>query len=146
MYITGEPQDLLLFYKCTDLSTWLHQNITNIEYVLTICIFQDAENPPKRAKSNPVVYFDMRIGSKDAGRITMQLRADIVPKTAGRYICPLLNTPIELTLLTLYFGMFWNEMTSYICISMLNPYFVILWLKLLYLESRSLLTHLNLSA
>jgi hypothetical protein len=33
--------------------------------------------------SNPKVFFDITIGGKDAGRITMELRADVVPKTAG---------------------------------------------------------------
>ena len=35
--------------------------------------------------SNPVVYFDMTIGGKDAGRIEMTLRADVVPKTAENF-------------------------------------------------------------
>ncbi|XP_031634292.1 peptidyl-prolyl cis-trans isomerase E [Contarinia nasturtii] len=39
-------------------------------------------NEPKR---NPQVYFDIRIGSHDAGRIVMLLRADIVPKTAENF-------------------------------------------------------------
>lgn len=43
----------------------------------------DTENSgPKR---NPQVYFDIRIGSHDAGRIVMLLRADIVPKTAENF-------------------------------------------------------------
>merc|ERR1711937_409024 len=32
-----------------------------------------------------VVYFDMEIGGKDAGRIEMTLRADVVPKTAENF-------------------------------------------------------------
>lgn len=34
---------------------------------------------------NPQVYFDIRIGSHDAGRIVILLRADIVPKTAENF-------------------------------------------------------------
>lgn len=34
---------------------------------------------------NPQVYFDMRIGSSDVGRIVMVLRADVVPKTAENF-------------------------------------------------------------
>lgn len=40
------------------------------------------DSGPKR---NPQVYFDIRIGSHDAGRIVMLLRADIVPKTAENF-------------------------------------------------------------
>lgn len=36
-------------------------------------------------KRNPQVYFDIRIGSSDAGRIVILLRADIVPKTAENF-------------------------------------------------------------
>lgn len=36
-------------------------------------------------KRNPQVYFDIRIGSHDAGRIVILLRADIVPKTAENF-------------------------------------------------------------
>lgn len=39
-------------------------------------------NQPQR---NPQVYFDIRIGSHDAGRIVMLLRADAVPKTAENF-------------------------------------------------------------
>jgi hypothetical protein len=34
---------------------------------------------------NPRVYFDITIGGKPAGRITMELRADVVPKTAENF-------------------------------------------------------------
>jgi peptidylprolyl isomerase len=35
--------------------------------------------------SNPVVFFDMSIGGRPAGRIEMTLRADVVPKTAENF-------------------------------------------------------------
>ena len=31
------------------------------------------------------VYLDITIGGKEAGRITMELRGDVVPKTAGLF-------------------------------------------------------------
>jgi cyclophilin family peptidyl-prolyl cis-trans isomerase len=33
----------------------------------------------------PVVFFDVSIGNKPAGRIVMQLRADVVPRTAENF-------------------------------------------------------------
>lgn len=36
-------------------------------------------------KRNPQVYFDIRIGSHDAGRIVFLLRADICPKTTENF-------------------------------------------------------------
>merc|ERR1719246_367403 len=35
--------------------------------------------------ANPKVYFDMDVGGKDVGRITFELRADVVPKTAENF-------------------------------------------------------------
>mmetsp|Transcript_16103 Transcript_16103/g.24057 ORF Transcript_16103/g.24057 Transcript_16103/m.24057 type:complete len:165 (+) Transcript_16103:434-928(+) len=35
--------------------------------------------------SNPKVYFDITIGGKNAGRVVMELRADVVPKTAENF-------------------------------------------------------------
>lgn len=45
------------------------------------------EPQKKKSKSNPEVYFDVSIGKKDVGRITMLLRADVVPKTAENFRC-----------------------------------------------------------
>ena len=37
------------------------------------------------ASERPLVYFDISIGDKPAGRIVMQLYNDIVPKTAENF-------------------------------------------------------------
>merc|ERR1711865_581144 len=37
--------------------------------------------------SNPKVFFDITIGGHAAGRITMELRDDVVPKTAENFRC-----------------------------------------------------------
>jgi len=42
-------------------------------------------NIPVANESNPKVYFDITIGGQDAGRITMELRQDVVPKTAENF-------------------------------------------------------------
>ena len=36
-------------------------------------------------RSNPKVYFDITISGKPAGRVVMELRADVVPKTAENF-------------------------------------------------------------
>jgi cyclophilin family peptidyl-prolyl cis-trans isomerase len=40
---------------------------------------------PVAVKENPVVFFDVAIGDRKAGRIVMRLRADVVPKTAENF-------------------------------------------------------------
>jgi len=35
--------------------------------------------------ANPKVYFDMEVGGEDVGRITFELREDVVPKTAENF-------------------------------------------------------------
>lgn len=52
------------------------------EKIATKTETQTESNEPKR---NPQVYFDIKIGSHDAGRIVILLRADIVPKTAENF-------------------------------------------------------------
>jgi len=37
--------------------------------------------------AKPKVYFDMSVGGTAAGRIVMELRADVVPKTAENFRC-----------------------------------------------------------
>ena len=37
--------------------------------------------------SNPIVFFDISIGGQSVGRITMELFADVVPRTAENFRC-----------------------------------------------------------
>lgn len=39
----------------------------------------------KSEKRNPQIFFDVRVGGNDVGRIVMLLRADVVPKTAENF-------------------------------------------------------------
>ena len=39
----------------------------------------------KKSKKNPQVYFDVKIGNTNVGRIIMLLNADVVPKTAENF-------------------------------------------------------------
>lgn len=38
---------------------------------------------PKRPHTNPQVFMDIKIGNRNAGRIVIELKADVVPLTAG---------------------------------------------------------------
>ncbi|XP_067928634.1 peptidyl-prolyl cis-trans isomerase E-like isoform X2 [Watersipora subatra] len=40
-----------------------------------------------RSGANPRVYFDIQMGNKQAGRIVIELRADVVPRTAENFRC-----------------------------------------------------------
>jgi cyclophilin family peptidyl-prolyl cis-trans isomerase len=60
-------------------------------YLLTVLFLSSAtglalaqEQAGQRA-GNPRVYFDITIGGEKAGRIVMELRADVVPKTAENF-------------------------------------------------------------
>ncbi|BFZ16966.1 hypothetical protein BsWGS_20006 [Bradybaena similaris] len=50
---------------------------------------QDEQVPAKKSKpnSNPQVYMDIKLGSRDLGRIVIELRADVVPRTAENFRC-----------------------------------------------------------
>lgn len=65
-----------------------HTNGTNTEdgepiVSVTTSSVEPAKEPTQ--KRNPQVYFDIRIGSNDVGRIVMLLRADVVPKTVENF-------------------------------------------------------------
>uniref|UniRef100_A0ABK0LKY4 Peptidyl-prolyl cis-trans isomerase E n=1 Tax=Rattus norvegicus TaxID=10116 RepID=A0ABK0LKY4_RAT len=47
----------------------------------------EGEPAAKKARSNPQVYMDIKIGNKPAGRIQMLLRSDVVPMTAENFRC-----------------------------------------------------------
>nr|CAD7602717.1 unnamed protein product [Timema genevievae] len=47
----------------------------------------EEEPQAKKSKKNPQVYFDIKIGKNNVGRIIIMLRADIVPKTAENFRC-----------------------------------------------------------
>jgi peptidyl-prolyl isomerase E (cyclophilin E) len=47
----------------------------------------DGDIAPGKREDNPKVYFDIEIGKQAAGRIVMELRADVVPKTAENFRC-----------------------------------------------------------
>lgn len=51
--------------------------------VVTTTVIEPSREPTQ--KRNPQVYFDIRIGSNDAGRVVMLLRADVVPKTVENF-------------------------------------------------------------
>jgi len=53
-------------------------------FVLLVFIMSSNNHPIANA-SNPKVFFDITIGGRDAGRITMELRKDVVPKTAENF-------------------------------------------------------------
>eukprot|EP01083_Nonionella_stella_P005426 15680_1 len=44
-----------------------------------------AINPTLNREDNPNVFFDVEIGGQNAGRITMELRSDVAPKTAENF-------------------------------------------------------------
>jgi len=45
------------------------------------------EPPAKKTRQNPKCFFDLSIGDQYAGRIVVELRADVVPMTAENFRC-----------------------------------------------------------
>jgi len=50
---------------------------------------QESASPAKKARlgSHPQVYMDIKFGTQDGGRITIELRPDVVPRTAENFKC-----------------------------------------------------------
>ena len=49
--------------------------------------FKENSNTADASYHNPRVFFDIQIGAKRAGRLVMELFADVVPKTAENFRC-----------------------------------------------------------
>ena len=58
------------------------------------CKLQGNESAPKKSRGSSQVFLDIKIGNKQTGRIVIELRPDIVPKTAGKYITFVVTTQI----------------------------------------------------
>ena len=83
-----------IFSKTAEISTVsnLNSNLLSLDSNLTsYCIHRSSPNLYYLATSmtteNPVVFFDITIGGSPKGRIEMELRADVVPKTAENFRC-----------------------------------------------------------
>ena len=60
--------------------------MANHDSQFTILKLRKANND-NMSDTNPVVFFDISIGGSPRGRIEMELRADVVPKTAENFRC-----------------------------------------------------------
>ena len=49
--------------------------------------FKENANTVDDSYCNPRVFFDLQIGAKRAGRLVIELFADVVPKTAENFRC-----------------------------------------------------------
>lgn len=53
--------------------------------VLLVTDIAKSQNPTGPRPGNPLTYFDVTIGGEKIGRIVVELRADVVPKTAENF-------------------------------------------------------------
>jgi hypothetical protein len=56
-----------------------------VDLVAANTIMSETTTTTGNSNTNPVVFFDISIGGSPRGRIEMELRADIVPKTAENF-------------------------------------------------------------
>ncbi|XP_004080455.1 peptidyl-prolyl cis-trans isomerase F, mitochondrial [Oryzias latipes] len=54
-------------------------------YSLAFTVARMCSSGPGAANKNPTVYFDIAAGSEPLGRVTFELSADVVPKTAENF-------------------------------------------------------------
>lgn len=67
---------------------WSHPivKLVVLHYRSTRSVSGSTHSPRKsRIMGNPKVFFDMQIGGQSAGRVVMELRADVVPRTAENF-------------------------------------------------------------
>ena len=55
--------------------------------VTTVALHNLPMSRQQQRAPNPVVYFDVAIAGRPAGRIEFTLRADVVPRTAENFRC-----------------------------------------------------------
>ena len=82
-----------IFVICDFVTTQFHVNnevsqshihpTTDIHYYC----HQQPYTTRRMSEGNPVVFFDISVGGSPKGRIEMELRADVVPKTAENFRC-----------------------------------------------------------
>ena len=68
--------------------SWLKQHAgSTLEKEKSEVQDETSEESVSNQKRNPRVFFDVTIGGRKAGRITMELRSDVVPMTAENFRC-----------------------------------------------------------
>ena len=76
--------EIKLPHKLHDIIMIIFRLLSKNNFSFNIVTLLQSTVPPKRSKGNPQVFFDISLDNKDVGRISMELRADVVPVTTGR--------------------------------------------------------------